>query len=44
MDLELLVAWPRDDLDLFKGPLSDLVIKALVALSGLNRLAMSGQM
>jgi hypothetical protein len=30
--------------NLFKGPLSDLVIKALVAHSGLNRPAMSGQM
>jgi hypothetical protein len=28
--------------NLFKGPLSDLVIKVLVALIGLNRPAMSG--
>jgi hypothetical protein len=29
--------------NLYKGPLSDLVIKALVALGGLDRPAMSGQ-
>ena len=29
--------------NLFKGPMSDLVIKALVALSGLDGPAMSGQ-
>ena len=30
-------------LNLFKGPMSDLIIKALVALSGLDRPAMSRQ-
>jgi hypothetical protein len=30
-------------LNLFKGPMSDLVIKALVALSGLDGPAMLGQ-
>jgi hypothetical protein len=30
-------------LNLFKGPMSDLVIKALVALSGLDGQAMLGQ-
>jgi len=30
-------------LNLFKGPMSDLIIKALVALSGLDGPAMSGQ-